>query len=73
MNADVVQTEGKGSNENTIKNATPQTQSVKTVSPETSSNGGIGNSNKETESGTGEEGIAATKQKLQEMPDDEEV
>ena len=43
MNADGVQTEGKGNDENRIKNAkSPPTQSVKTVSPEENVTGGIG-------------------------------
>ena len=42
MNADGVQTEGKGNDENRIKNAKSPTQSVKTVSPKESITRGIG-------------------------------
>ena len=61
MNADAVQTEGKGTNENIIKNANPQTQSVKTVRPEEIPTGGIGKW--EPLNGIEEEGVAARIQK----------
>ena len=79
MNADGVQTEGKGNNENRIQNAKSPTQSVKTVSPKESITRGIGKNEIANELECGicneieEEGVAARLQKVQEMPSEEEV
>ena len=82
LNTDAVQTEEEGSNsKKTIKNAEPQSNSVKNVSPEEIPNGGIGNweplngkgNLTEEECGTCGEGVAVKIQKLHELPSNEEV